>query len=102
MFLPETVMTNHDLEKLTDTTDEWVVKRTGIRERHFAEEGVGASDLGIEAARQALDEAGLTGADLERVLQAYGRHLAVAYTGETRWADQPFWRRRAGRASLCP
>ena len=68
MFLPEKVVTNHDLEKLTDTTDEWVTKRTGIKERHFAEEGVGSSDLGIEAARQALDEAGVTGGDLDAII----------------------------------
>lgn len=68
MFLPETVLTNHDVEKLCDTTDEWIRKRTGICERHIAEDGVGASTLGTEAAKQALDEAGITGADLDAII----------------------------------
>ena len=68
MFLPERVLTNHDLEHFMDTNDEWITKRTGIKERHFAEDGVGSSDLGFEAARQALDEAGLTGRDLDAII----------------------------------
>jgi 3-oxoacyl-[acyl-carrier-protein] synthase-3 len=68
MFLPERVLTNHDLEQFMDTNDEWITKRTGIKERHFAEEGVGTSDLAVEAARQALDEAGLTGRDLDAII----------------------------------
>ncbi|RJP45737.1 MAG: 3-oxoacyl-ACP synthase, partial [Desulfobacteraceae bacterium] len=55
-YLPERVVTNHDLEKFMDTTDEWIQQRTGIIERRWiAEEGgVGASDLALEAARIAL------------------------------------------------
>lgn len=68
MFLPEKVLTNHDLEKLTGTDDEWVTKRTGIKERHFAEDGVGSSELAIPAATQALDEAGMNGADLDAII----------------------------------
>jgi 3-oxoacyl-[acyl-carrier-protein] synthase-3 len=70
MFLPERVMTNHDVEKLCDTSDEWIVKRTGIRERHVAEEGVGSSDLGTEAAKQALAEAGIGAESLDAIICA--------------------------------
>lgn len=66
--MPEKVMTNHDLAKLTDTNDEWVTKRTGIKERRYAEDGIGASELAIDAARQALDEAGLSAADLDAII----------------------------------
>ena len=68
MFLPEHVMTNHDVEKLCDTSDEWITKRTGIRERRIADDGVGASDLGTEAARQAMDEAGMGPADVDAII----------------------------------
>ena len=56
--LPEKVLTNQDLEKMVDTTDEWIVERTGIRARHLAEEGVVSSDLAVEACRRALEAAG--------------------------------------------
>ncbi len=68
MFLPETVLTNHDVEKLCDTTDEWIRKRTGICERHMAEDGVGASVLGTNASRQALDDARVDPADLDAII----------------------------------
>ena len=58
--VPPRVVTNHDLEKVMDTTDAWIVERTGIRERHFVEGDVGSSDLGIEAARKAIADAGRT------------------------------------------
>ena len=59
-YVPPRVLTNADLEKLVDTTDEWIRKRTGIRERHVVDEGVASSDLGREAALAALDEAGVS------------------------------------------
>jgi 3-oxoacyl-[acyl-carrier-protein] synthase-3 len=59
-FVPPRVLTNADLEKLVNTTDEWILQRTGIRERHIAEPGVGTSDLAKEAAEGALREAGIT------------------------------------------
>jgi 3-oxoacyl-[acyl-carrier-protein] synthase-3 len=59
-FVPPKVLTNHDLEKLVNTTDEWILQRTGIRERHIAEEGVATSDLAKEAAEGAMREAGIT------------------------------------------
>ncbi len=59
-YVPPRVLTNADLEKLVDTTDAWILKRTGIRERHVVDEGVASSDLGKEAAIAALAEAGVS------------------------------------------
>jgi 3-oxoacyl-[acyl-carrier-protein] synthase III len=63
-FVPPRVLTNADLEKMVDTTDEWILKRTGIRERHVVDPGVATSDLGKEAALKAIAQAGLTPADI--------------------------------------
>ncbi|MBI5184501.1 MAG: ketoacyl-ACP synthase III [Nitrospinae bacterium] len=69
-YLPKKVMTNHDLEKLVDTSDEWIMTRTGIRERRIADKKEASSDLGIKAAREALANAGLKASDLELILVA--------------------------------
>jgi 3-oxoacyl-[acyl-carrier-protein] synthase-3 len=58
------VLTNADLEKMVDTTDDWILQRTGIRERHVVEPGQGTSDIAEPAARAALAEAGLTADDI--------------------------------------
>ena len=58
-FLPEKVLTNADFERMVETSDEWITTRTGIKERHIADPSVASSDLGAEAARRALDMAGL-------------------------------------------
>jgi 3-oxoacyl-[acyl-carrier-protein] synthase-3 len=63
-FVPPRLLTNADLEKMVDTTDEWILQRTGIRERHLVEPGQGTSDIAEPAARAAIDEAGITPADL--------------------------------------
>jgi len=70
MYLPEKVLTNFDLEKMVDTSDEWIVARTGISERRMADPAQAASDLALPAARQALDEAGIEPADLDCILVA--------------------------------
>jgi 3-oxoacyl-[acyl-carrier-protein] synthase III len=59
-YVPPKLLTNADLEKLVDTTDEWILQRTGIRERHIVEPGVGSSDLAKEAAIIAMAEAGVS------------------------------------------
>lgn len=69
-YAPPKVLTNADLEKIVDTTDEWIVTRTGIRERHIVDEGVTASDLAVEAARKALDHAGVSAEDLDLIICA--------------------------------
>ncbi|MCC6348256.1 MAG: ketoacyl-ACP synthase III [Candidatus Eisenbacteria bacterium] len=68
--VPPRVVSNHDLEKLMDTSDAWIVERTGIRTRHFADEGTGSSDLGVEAARRALADAGRAAEDVDFVIFA--------------------------------
>ncbi len=68
--VPPRVVTNHDLEKIMDTSDAWIVERTGIRQRHFVEGDVGSSELGIEAAKKALADAGRTPADVDFVIFA--------------------------------
>jgi 3-oxoacyl-[acyl-carrier-protein] synthase-3 len=68
--VPERVVANADLERLMDTSDAWIVERTGIRERRFAAPGTGAATLGAEAARRALADAGRAPADVDFVLFA--------------------------------
>jgi 3-oxoacyl-[acyl-carrier-protein] synthase-3 len=63
--LPPHVVTNAYLTTLMDTTEEWIVQRTGIRERRFVDPGTGASDLGVTAARLAIERAGLTPKDIQ-------------------------------------
>jgi 3-oxoacyl-[acyl-carrier-protein] synthase III len=63
-YVPPRVLTNHDLEKMVDTTDEWILQRTGIRERHIVDPGVATSDLAKEAALKAIAQAGLTPDDI--------------------------------------
>lgn len=69
-YAPERVITNADLEKVMDTSDEWIVERTGIRERRFAEGDTGASDLGVRAAEKALQMAGVAPEEIELVIFA--------------------------------
>jgi len=63
-YVPPRVLTNADLEKMVATTDEWIMQRTGIRERHIVDRGVATSDLAAEAAREAIRRAGITAADI--------------------------------------
>jgi len=63
-YVPPRVLTNADLEKMLDTTDEWIMQRVGIRERHIADKGVATSDLGKEAALAAIARAGITPNDI--------------------------------------
>lgn len=69
-YLPETVLTNDDLAKRLDTSDEWIAQRTGIRQRHIAAEGEKTSDLAIRAGQAALERAGLTGQDIDALVLA--------------------------------
>ncbi|MFT6158827.1 MAG: 3-oxoacyl-[acyl-carrier-protein] synthase-3 [Myxococcota bacterium] len=72
MYVPPRVVTNDDLAKDfgIDTTHEWIVKRTGIEERRFAEPGVGTSDLALEASKMALEDAGIEAHDLDLIVFA--------------------------------
>ncbi|MBI1418310.1 MAG: beta-ketoacyl-ACP synthase III [Limimaricola sp.] len=69
-YLPERVVPNVEFEKTLDTTNEWIVSRSGIERRHFAAEGQTTSDLATRAARAALESAGMTGADLDAIILA--------------------------------
>jgi 3-oxoacyl-[acyl-carrier-protein] synthase-3 len=69
-YLPERVLTNRDLAKMVDTSDDWIVQRTGIHERHIAAPGEMTSDIGLKAAQAALADSGLTAADIDLVLLA--------------------------------
>jgi 3-oxoacyl-[acyl-carrier-protein] synthase III len=82
MHVPERVVTNADLEKLMDTADEWIVERTGIRERRFVEPGTGAADLALEASRRALADAGREPGEVDLIVFAtITRELAFPGSG---------------------
>ena len=67
-FLPERRLTNQDLEKMVDTTDEWILSRTGIRERRILEPGLGNSYMAIRAARDCLERAGVEAAEVDAII----------------------------------
>ncbi|MCB2228784.1 MAG: ketoacyl-ACP synthase III [Desulfarculaceae bacterium] len=67
-YTPEAVLTNQDLEKVVDTSDDWITRRTGIKERRIATNGVRTSEMGARAARQALEAAGVDPGDLDLVV----------------------------------
>lgn len=67
-YLPEKLLTNADIEKMVDTNDQWIVERTGIRQRHVAAPGEVTSDLCAHAARKALTAAGLTAGDIDMII----------------------------------
>ena len=67
-YVPPRLLTNADLERLVETTDEWILQRTGIRERHIVDAGVATSDLAAEAAREAIRRAGLTPDDIDFIV----------------------------------
>lgn len=67
-YVPEKILTNGDLERMVDTSDEWIVSRTGIRERHLAAEGETTSDMAAKAAQKALANAGVTADTLDLIL----------------------------------
>src|SRR5580658_9702041 len=70
-YVPTRVVTNHDLAKLMSTSDEWIVQRTGIRERRFIEHtGIGASDLAVPAAKLALEHAAVDVKDIDAIIFA--------------------------------
>ena len=69
-YVPERVLSNHEIEKLVDTSDEWIVQRTGIRERRIARPDEASGDMGTMAARRALEDAKVDPADLDLVICA--------------------------------
>ena len=69
-YLPEKVLTNHDLEEMMDTSDDWIQERTGIKRRHIAADGEATSDLALAAANEALDMAGIAADDINLIIIA--------------------------------
>lgn len=69
-YLPEKVLTNHDLEKMVDTSDEWILERTGISKRHIAAEDETTCDLAEQAARRAMEAAGKGPGDIDLIIVA--------------------------------
>ncbi len=67
-YVPPRLLTNADLEKMVDTTNDWIMSRVGIRERHIVEKGVATSDLAVEAAKKALANRGFAPTDIEALL----------------------------------
>jgi len=69
-YVPPRLLTNADLEKMVSTNDQWIVERTGIRERHIADKGVAASDLAVEAAKRCLAQRGIPATEVEAIIVA--------------------------------
>jgi 3-oxoacyl-[acyl-carrier-protein] synthase-3 len=69
-YVPPRLLTNKDLEKMVETTDQWIMERTGIRERHIVDKGVATSDLALEAAKKALAARGMEASDLDTIIVA--------------------------------
>jgi 3-oxoacyl-[acyl-carrier-protein] synthase III len=67
-YVPERVLSNHDLERMVDTSDAWIVERTGIRERRIAAPGEASSDMAAAAAKRALEAAGITAQELDLII----------------------------------
>ncbi len=71
-YLPEKVLTNFDLEKMVDTSDEWIIKRTGISERRILEENIPSYTMGVKAAQKALEDAGVAPEEIELIIVTTG------------------------------
>ncbi len=69
-YVPPKLLTNADLEKMVDTNDQWILERTGIRERHIVEKGVGTSDLAVEAAKICLAKRGIAPSEIDAIIVA--------------------------------
>ena len=66
-YVPPRLLTNADLERMVETSNEWILERTGIRQRHIVDKGVATSDLAVEASKKALAERGITATDIEAI-----------------------------------
>src|SRR5438445_1728117 len=69
-YVPPKLLTNADLEKMVATNDQWIMERTGIRERHIVEPGVATSDLAVKAARVCLAKRGIAASEVEAIIVA--------------------------------
>ena len=94
-YLPEKVLTNEDISKIVDTSDEWISKRTGIRQRHIAADGEMTSDLATHASEQALARAGIDGSEIDIII------LGTATPDETFPATATRVQERIGAHAAC-
>lgn len=69
-FVPERILSNHDLEKMVDTSDEWITQRTGIKERRIVDGKLSTTDLAVQAARNAMQKAGILPDEIDLVVVA--------------------------------
>jgi len=69
-YAPQKILTNDDLSHMVDTTDEWITKRTGIKERHIAAENETTSDMGVEAAKLAIERSGIDASEIDMIICA--------------------------------
>jgi 3-oxoacyl-[acyl-carrier-protein] synthase III len=69
-YVPPRLLTNEDLEKMVETSHQWIIERTGIRERHIVDKGMASSDLAVEAAKSALAERGIAASDIDVIIVA--------------------------------
>lgn len=67
-YVPPRLLTNGDLEKMVETNDQWIIERTGIRERHIVEKGIATSDLAVEAAKACLEKRGIAPSEVEAII----------------------------------
>jgi len=67
-YIPEKIITNHDLEKMVDTSDEWIIRRTGIKNRHLLKEGIPSYTMGVEAAKLAISDAEISPEDIDLII----------------------------------
>ncbi|MEO0155634.1 MAG: 3-oxoacyl-ACP synthase, partial [candidate division WOR-3 bacterium] len=68
IYVPEKVLTNFDLEKIVETSDEWIRTRSGIRERHIADQKTATSDLAVIAAKKAIENAGIDPKEIDAII----------------------------------
>jgi len=94
-YVPDEILTNADLEKMVDTSDEWITTRTGIKERHIASPEQVTSDLAIEAGRRILKDAGLTVDDIDLIIVATS-------TPDTLFPSTACWVQRGLKADHIP
>jgi 3-oxoacyl-[acyl-carrier-protein] synthase-3 len=94
-YAPPKVLTNFDLEKMVDTSDEWIITRTGIKERRIASEEQATSDLGVEASRKALKDAGLKVKDIDLIITATS-------TPDTPFPSTACWIQKGLKANFTP
>ncbi|MFQ6109922.1 MAG: beta-ketoacyl-ACP synthase 3, partial [Candidatus Aminicenantales bacterium] len=94
-YAPPKVLTNFDLEKMVDTSDEWIIARTGIRERRIASEDQATSDLAVEACRRTLQDAGLKIKDIDLIITATS-------TPDTLFPSTACWIQKGLGADLIP